>query len=105
MYYNVNTLGIHFIQGKLMRHHFEAMLDKVMGIPDAEIQGLDVRSDTRFIFKVTTQHRYEQICQRFTGRDIFLERGHIIRVDDISTKGTMVELQKVPFDLTNEKFY
>ena len=55
MYYNVNTLGIHFIQGKLMRHHFEAILDKVMGIPDTEIEGLDDRGDTRFIFKVTTQ--------------------------------------------------
>ena len=52
MYYNVNTLGIHFIQGKLRRHHFEAILDKVMGIPDTEIEGLDVRSDTRFIFKI-----------------------------------------------------
>ena len=102
-YCNVNTLGISYIQGKTLEHHYEEILDKVMGIPDSEIEGVDGRGDNRFIFKVTTQQRYNDICEHFTGRDIFLERGHTIRVDDISTKGTLVEIERVPFDVSNEQ--
>ena len=101
--HNVNTLGISYIQGKTAEHHYEEILEKLMGIPDSEIEGIDNRSDGRFIFKVTTQDRYNDICERFTGRDIFLERGHTIRVDDISTKGTLVEIERVPFDINNEQ--
>ena len=102
-FHNVNTLGVSYIQGKTIEHHYEEIFDKIMGIPDSEIEGVDNRGDNRFIFKVTTQERYEDICERFTGRDIFLERGYTIRVDDISTKGTLVEIERVPFDVSNEQ--
>ena len=32
-----------------------------------------------------------------------IENRHVIRVDDISTQGTMVEISRVPFELNNEK--
>ena len=99
---NVNTLGITYIHGVIREHHYETIFDKLMEIPESEIEGVDGRCETRFIFKVTSQQRYNDICSRFTGKDIFLERGHTIRVDDISTKCTMVELTIVPFDLSND---
>ena len=101
--YNVNTLGVSYIQGKTIERHYEEIFDKIMGIPDSEIEGVDSRGDNRFIFKVTTQQRYDDICERFTGRDILLEPGYTIRVDDISTKGTLVEIERVPFDVSNKQ--
>ena len=98
---NVNAIGITYVHGEIREHHFETIFYKIMGIPESEIEGVDGRCDTRFIFKVTTKQRYDVICSQFTGRDIFIEHGHTIRVDDISTPGTMVELTRVPFDLTN----
>ena len=100
---NVNTLGITYINGVIRKHHFEVIFDKIMGIPDSEIEAVDGRCDTRFIFKVTSKERYDDICLRFTGRDILLEHDLTIRVDDISTPGTMVELMRVPLNLTNDQ--
>ena len=73
-----------------------------MGIPEEEIDGIDDRDINRFIFQVTTHERYEEICAKFTIRDIFLEPGHVIRVDDISSEGTRIEISRVPFDVSNE---
>ena len=100
--FNVNTIGITYTQGVIRRHHFKTIFYQIMGIPESEIEGVDLQCDTRFIFKVTTKQRYDDICSKFTGRDIFIEQGHIIRVDDISTPGTMIELMHVPFDLCND---
>ena len=98
----VNTLGITYIHGAIREHHYETIFYKIMGIPESEIDGVDGRCDIRFIFKVTTKKRYDDICSQFTGRDILIERGHTIRVDDISTPGAMIELTRVPFDLSND---
>ena len=102
MFANVNTLGITYTHGEIREHHFETIFHKIMGIPESEIAGVDDRCEIRFIFKVTTKERFDDICSRFTCKDIFLEHGNIIRVDDISTEGTMVELRRVPFDLSNK---
>ena len=97
---NVNTLGITYIHGVIREHHYETIFDKLMEIPESEIEGVDGRCETRFIFKVTSQQRYNDICSRFTGRDIFLECGYTIRVDDISTKGRVFIPVREPMQLT-----
>ena len=59
---NVNTLGITYIDGVIREHHYETIFDKLMEIPESEIEGVDGRCETRFIFKVTSQQRYNDIC-------------------------------------------
>ena len=98
----VNTLGITYTQGKICDYHYETIFENIMGIPEDEIDGIDDRDVNRFIFQVTTNERYNALCTKFTCRDIFLEYGHIIRVDDISSEGTRVEISRVPFDVSNE---
>lgn len=98
----VNTLGITYTQGGIRDYHFETIFEKIMGIPEEEIDGIDDRDTNRFIFQVTTHERYLDICTNFTTRDIFLEYGNVIRVDDISSGGTRVEISRVPFDVSNE---
>ena len=84
----VNTLGITYTQGGIRDYHYETIFENIMGIPEEEIEGIDDRDINRFIFKLTTHNRYENICSKFTTRDIFLEHGCVIRVDDISSEGT-----------------
>ena len=98
----VNTLGITYTQGRIRDYHYETIFEKIMGIPEEEVDGIDDRDNSRFIFQVTTRNRYEEICSKFTTRDIFLEHGHVIRVDDISSEGTRVEISRVPFEVSNE---
>ena len=98
----VNTLGVTYPKGGIRDHHYEEILENIMGIPEDEICGIDGRGRDRFIFQVTTHQRYADICREFTCRDIFLEQGHVIRVDDISTEGTIVEITRVPFEVTND---
>ena len=98
----INTLGITYTQGRIRDYHYQTIFEKIMSIPEEEIDGIDDRDETRFIFQVTTHERYKDICLKFTTRDILLEPGHVIRVDDISSEGTRVEISRVPFDVSNE---
>ena len=98
----VNTLGVTYTQGGIRDHHYETIFENIMGIPEDEICGIDYRDNGRFVFKVTSHQRYDEIVRNFTCRDIFLEHGNVIRIDDISTEGTIVELTRVPFEVSNE---
>ena len=99
----VNTLGVTFKQGEISDFQYEAILENLMGIEDeSEILGIENKCDLRFIFKVSSSLRYSELRKSFSCRDIKLNNGSIIRVDDISTKGTIVDISRVPFEFTNE---
>lgn len=97
-----NTIGINYVRGLIRDSHFGYIIGNILGVPDSEIDGIDDRGNCRFILKVTTAERYESICENFVGRDIPIGYGNIIQVDDISSYGTMVEISRVPFEISNE---
>ena len=96
-----NSIGITYEIGAIEEWHYEYIIENILGVPESEIEGVDDRGDTRFLFKVTSKKRYESICEKFMGREIALGNGHIIQVDDISSYGTMVEISRVPFEVNN----
>ena len=98
----VNQLGITYHEGEIYESHYEIILRHILGLPENHILGIDDRGDRRFLFEVHSSELYESLCERFTGRDIPIDQGCVIQVDDISSTGTRIELSKVPFQVTNE---
>ena len=98
-----NCIGITYNLGEIHASHYEKIIEKLLGVPESEIEGIDDRNSTRFLFQVSTNERYQLICETFTGRDITLDNHCIIQIDDISSYGTRVELSNVPFAITNDK--
>ena len=87
-YGNANTLGITFVHDEIREHHY----DKLMGIPESEIECVDGCCDIRFVFQVTSQHRYDHIygninkCQSYFHRygkycDLTKSRHRIVWID------------------------
>ena len=97
---SVNQLGITYHEGEIYESHYEIILRHILRIPENHILGIDDRSDRRFLFQVHSAELYESLCERFTGRDISIDLGCVIQIDDISSTGTPVELSKVPFQVT-----
>ena len=97
-----NTIGINYVRGLIQDWHYETIIEKILGIPENEIEGIDDRGNSRFLFKVTTADRYNNISAHFAGREIPIGNGNIIQVDDISSFGTMVDITRVPFEIDNE---
>ena len=98
-----NCIGITYVVGELQEHHYETIIERELGIPENEVEGIDSRGSTRFIFEVSSKERYKYICQTFTGRDIIIGKYCRIQVDDISSYGTRVEISRVPFRISNDK--
>ena len=98
----VNCIGITYNVGEIQEYHYEKIIERILGVPENEVEGIDNRGNTRFIFEVSTRKRYEIICETFTGRDIAIGNNCRIQVDDISSYGTRVEISRVPFEVTND---
>ncbi|CAL4132724.1 unnamed protein product [Meganyctiphanes norvegica] len=98
----VNTLGITYEKGEIKDPHFEEIIENQLGVLEEELLGIDLRGRTRFLFKVSSQKRYENICMHFTGRDIVLDNHHVIRVDDISSYSTRIQVSRVPLEISND---
>ena len=47
--------------GLIQDWHYETIIEKILGVPENEIKGIDDRSNSRFISKVTTTKRYDNI--------------------------------------------
>ena len=96
-----NTIGITYNEGSIKPEHYERIIEQILGVPEEELYGIDERGDTRFIFKVTTDVRYDNICENFLGKEIEVETGFKIQVDDISANKTRVCISRVPFEVSN----
>ena len=55
----------------------------------------------KFLFKVTSYERYKDICARFSGSELEIEKGYRVQVEDISSNNTRVFVSKVPFEVSN----
>ena len=99
----VKTIGITYVIGRIEEWHFETIIEKVLGVSESDVVGIDDRGNNRFIFKVSKSEIYEHICKHFAGRDIPIGNNNIIQVDDISSYGTMVEISRVPFEIENNE--
>ena len=97
-----NTIGITFTEGFIRDKDFDHIIETVLGIPEHELFAIDGRGETRFIFKVTTEERYENICKNYLGKEIEIEPGFKFQVDDISANKTRVCITRVPFEVNND---
>ena len=96
-----NSIGITYNEGESRKHHFGYVIEDILGVPEREVVGIDVRGNTRWLFMVNSKERYEYICETFTGRDILIDKDCRIQIDDISSRGTRVEVSSVPFSISN----
>ena len=97
-----NTIGILFIDGVVKDELYGKIILNILRVPYEEVRGIDNRGDTRFLFKVTSYDRYKDICTKFSGKELEVERGYRIRVEDISSTNTRVCVSKVPFEISND---
>ena len=98
-----NTIGVSYNEGYWCDWHFGHIINNIMEIPEEQVLGIDTRGNRRFIFEVSTVECYNYICEAFTGRDIRIGNNCIIQIDDITSRGTRVEISCVPFSITNEQ--
>ena len=98
----VNTLGVTYNKGEHRDTHYRKIVGDLLEVPDEEVCGFDTRGNTRFLFKLNSKQRYEYICKNFTDKDIVLDQNNIIRIDDISSYGTKIEVSRVPLEMDND---
>ena len=96
-----NTIGITYEVGEIRDHHYETIIENILGVPETDVIGIDDRGETRFLFEVSRKEIYDRICEQFTGRDIPIGNDNVIQVDDISSYGTRIEISRVPFMIDN----
>ena len=97
-----NTIGINFIEGCCEEELYEIIIEETLGIPEDEVEGIDDRGKAKFIFKITTNDRFEYTCANFIGWNINIRRGYTVQVEDVSTYKTRVSLTNVPFEMNND---
>ena len=97
-----NQIGITYNEGEIRDFHFEIIFERILRIREEQIDAIDGRGPSRFLFKVASNELYDKICEQFTGRDIPIGYGCVIQVDDISSSGSRIELSKVPFQVSND---
>ena len=98
----INTIGITYDKGDHIKSHFREVIHNLLGVPDAEVSGIDTRGPNRWLFKLHSTQRYEHIVEHFTGQDYPLGLHNVIRIDDISSYNTRVQLSRVPLEITND---
>ena len=97
-----NCIGVRYNYGGRQTHHYEQVIEGILCVPKEEIDGIDTREFDRWILQVNNKERYDYICENFTGRDFILGRCNI-QIDDISSRGTRIEISRVPFSVTNDQ--
>ena len=101
----VNTIGIRYVEGIIKDTHYGLIIEKKLGVPKNEVYGIDERPEgkirNKFLFKVTSYERYKDICARFSGSELEIEKGYRVQVEDISSNNTRVFVSKVPFEVSN----
>ena len=97
-----NTIGITYNKGNHIEAHFRKVIENLLGVPDAEVAGIDMRGTNRWLSKLHSTQRYNHIIENFTGKDYPLGLHNVIRIDDISSYNTRVQLSRVPLEVTND---
>ena len=44
-----NTIGINYVLGEIEEHHYKHIIERILGVPEREIEGIDDRGTARFI--------------------------------------------------------
>ena len=47
-----NTIGINYVRGLIQDWHYETIIEEILGVPENEIEGIDDRGNSIFLFKV-----------------------------------------------------
>ena len=97
-----NEIGVTYVRGEIENDHYENIIETILGVPESEVLAIDDRGTVRFIFQVNSAERYNDICEKYTGKDISINDYCVIQVDDISCLGTRVDLSRVPFSINND---
>merc|ERR1712055_264597 len=62
-----NSIGITYVVGEIIEQHYKTIIQRTLGVPVEEVEGIDDRGPTRFLFEVSTKERYEDICSSSQG--------------------------------------
>ena len=97
----VNTIGIKFTKGEFRESHLEEIVENILEIPEDEVAGISEMGKFRFMIKVSTFERYNEICENYVGQLIPIDENIEIRIEDVSTYKNRVHMKFVPFELGN----
>ena len=97
----VNTIGIRYVTGSVMNHHYKKIFDGILGVHNSEIIAISERNNTHIIFKLSTSETYDRICANYTYECIDVDVGHSIVIDDISSYDTVVNVRLIPFEVSS----
>ena len=42
----VNCIGITYVVGEIRDYHYEEIIEKILGVPESEVEGIDDRGNT-----------------------------------------------------------
>ena len=96
----INTFGISYIEGQLKAEHYVTIIEKILKVREEEVYGIAERFN-KFLLKVTTEEKYQDICDNHLG-EYTLSPGVVIEVNDISCYKPRVSVKDVPFEITSE---
>ena len=99
----VNTIGIRYVGGSVKREHYRTIFEDIIRVRDEEIIAIAELDSTHILFKLSTKETYQRICRDFTYVEIDVGAYDIIVIDDISSYDTVVNIRKIPFDITKDE--
>ena len=98
----VNTIGIRLLEGRLTGDLYEKIIETTLGIDIDDLYGIGERNEYKFLLKLNTEEKYQEICDNFTASNITVEAGVVIEVNDISSYRTRVVVRDIPFELSED---
>ena len=98
----VNTLGIRLVEGRLTMEIYDKIIDDILGLDVDDLYGIGERNDYKFLLKLNTEEKYEEICNNFTASNISVAPGIVIEVNDISSYRTRIVVKDIPFELSED---
>ena len=95
----VNTVGIRLVEGSLTGKLYEKIIEDVLRIDVDDLYGIGERNESKFLLKLNTEEKYQEICDNFTASNIIVAPGVVIEVNDISAYRTRIVVRDIPFEL------
>ena len=96
-----NTIGVRYVQGFLKNEHFRIILKDMLKLSTANIVALDERDNRHFLFKVSSEEIYDEICSVYTYRTYNVDHESAVIIEDISSYHTKVGITNIPFEVTD----
>ena len=98
----VNTIGVKYTKGEFRESQLGEIIENILEIAEGEVAGISVMGKFRFMIKVSTFERYNEIGENYVGQVVSIDESCEIRIEDVSSYKNRVRMKFVPFELNND---